>query len=90
MIRYYQAIQKSWFLKGKQKKIPTYGKHLGVKLLGVLNYGTGYVYCEEHEKYDAEVFLGFLKNVLAQYETGKTIIILDNSRIHHAKLFSHF
>jgi len=57
VIRDYQAIQKTWFIKGHQKKIPTYGKHLGVKLLGVLNYETGYVYCEEHEKYDAEVFL---------------------------------
>ena len=90
MIRDYQAIQKTWFIKGHQKKIPTYGKHLGVKLLGVLNYETGYVYCEEHEKYDAEVFLQFLQNVLAQYETGKIIMVLDNARIHHAKLIQPF
>ena len=90
MIRDYQAIQKTWFLKGQQKKIPTYGKHSGVKLLGVLNYETGHVHCEEHEKYDAEVFLQFLKNVLSQYETGKIVIILDNARIHHAKLIQPF
>ena len=90
MIRDYQAIQKTWFIKGHQKKIPTYGKHLGVKLLGVLNYETGYVYCEEHEKYDAEVFLQFLQNVLGQYKTGKIIMVLDNARIHHAKLIQPF
>ena len=90
MIRDYQAIQKTWFIKGHQKKIPTYGKHLGVKLLGVLNYETGYVYCEEHEKYDAVIFLEFLKNVLSQYKTGKITMILDNSRIHHAKLIQPF
>ena len=38
MIRDYQAIQKTWFVKGRQKVIQTYGKHEGVKLLGILDY----------------------------------------------------
>jgi len=58
--------------------------------LGVLNYETGHVYCEDNEKYDAEVFLKFLKNVIKLYPTGKIVIILDNSRIHHAKLLKPF
>ena len=41
MIRDYQAIQKTWFAKGKQRIIQTYGKHEGVKLVGFLNYETG-------------------------------------------------
>ena len=90
MIRDYQAIQKTWFHKGKQRIIPTYGKHEGVKLLGILNYETGRIYCEEHEKYDAEVFLGFLKNILKLYPVGKIVMILDNSRIHHAILLESF
>ena len=90
MIRDYQAIQKTWFHKGKQRIIPTYGKHEGVKLLGILNYETGQIYCEEHEKYDAKVFLGFLKNTLELHPTGKIVMILDNSRIHHAKLLEPF
>ena len=55
---------KTWFLKGKQRIIPTFGKHEGVKLVGCLDYETGRVYVEEHKKYDAEIFLHFLKNVL--------------------------
>ena len=90
MIRDYQAIMKTWFPKGKQRIIPTYGKHEGVKLVGLLDYETGHVYVEEHKKYDAEVFLQFLKNVLSQYPNGKTVIILDNARIHHAKLLKEF
>lgn len=86
MIRDYQAIQKTWFLKGQQKKIPTYGKNAGVKLIGILNYESGQVYCEEHEKYDAKVFLEFLKEVIQQYPEGKIVMILDNARIHHANL----
>jgi len=69
---------------------PTYGKHSGVMLIGVLNYETGCIYCEEHEKYDAEVFLKFLKNVLLQYQAGKIVMVLDNARIHHTKLIQPF
>lgn len=90
MIRDYQAIQKTWFMKGKQRIIPTYGKHTGVKLLGILDYETGQVYCEEDEKYDAQIFLNFLKNVVTLYPTGKIVMILDNARIHHAKLLEPF
>jgi putative transposase len=90
MIRDYQAIMKTWFPKGKQRIIPTYGKHEGVKHVGVLNYETGKVYVEEHKKYDAQVFLSFLVNVLKLYPCGKIVLILDNARIHHAKLLSEF
>ena len=90
MIRDYQAISKSWFPKGKQKKIPTYGKHGGAKLMGILDYESGDVYIEQNDKYNAEVFLNFLKNVLIKYPTGKIVMILDNARIHHAKLLKGF
>lgn len=56
----------------------------------MLNYETGHVYIQEEEHYDAEVFLKFLKNVLAVYPTGKIALVLDNARIHHAKLIQPF
>ena len=90
MIRDYQAIHQTWFERGKQRKIKTYGAHKGVKLVGILDYETGEIYCEEHENYDAVVFLKFLKNVLKRYPSGKTVMILDNARIHHAKLLKPF
>lgn len=90
MIRDYQAIHQTWFERGKQRLIKTFGKHRGVKLVGYLNYETGEIYCEEHDSYDAEVFLGFLKNLLSRNTIGKTVVILDNARIHHAKLLQEF
>lgn len=89
MIRDYQAIGKSWFPKGQQRIIPTYGKHHGAKLVGFLNYETGEIYVEEHDKYDAEVFLNFIKNVVVKHQ-GKIVMILDNAKIHHAKLIQPF
>lgn len=90
MIRDYQAIHQTWFERGKQRIIKTFGKHRGVKLVGYLNYETGEVYCEEHDSYNSKVFLGFLKNMLSKNKNGKTVIILDNARIHHAKLLRPF
>ena len=43
--------------------------------MGCLDYETGQVYMEEHEKYDAEVFLSFLKNVLQRYPSKRIVII---------------
>ena len=81
---------KTWFAKGQQRLIKTYGKHESVKLVGVLNYETGKVYVEEHEEFNARVFLNFLENVLALYPEGKIVMVLDNSKVHHAILLKEF
>lgn len=90
MIRDYQTIMKTWFPVGKQCVIPVYGKHEGVKLAGFLNYEAEGVYVEQHKKYDAEIFLGFLKTVLQKYPSSKTLIILDNAKMHNTKLLQDF
>ena len=90
MIRDYQALADTWFPRGQQKIIPTYGKHRGVKLLVVLGYETGEVVCKEEEQYDAQVFLSFLEAVAAKYPQEKIVMVLDNARIHHAKLIQPF
>jgi transposase len=90
MIRDYQALQKTWFAKGKQRRIKTTGKHRGVKLLATLDYAEGKIVWKEDEQYNAEAFLSFLEQVLAAYPIGKIVMILDNARIHHAKLLENF
>ena len=52
MIRDYKAIYKTWFIKDKEKRIATYSKNHGVKMIGILDYIRVLVYCEEHERYD--------------------------------------
>ncbi|SHE13809.1 Transposase and inactivated derivatives [Chlamydia abortus] len=90
MIRDYQALAHTWFPKGQQKQIPTYGKHRGVKLIGTLDYETGDIFCVEEEQYDAKVFLSFLEKVVERYPEQRIVMVLDNARIHHAKLIQPF
>ena len=58
--------------------------------MGILDYETGKVYCEEHKKYDAQIFNDFLENVLKQYLTRKIVMVLYNAKIHHTKLIHPF
>lgn len=90
MIRDYQAIGRTWFLRGHQRKIPTFGQHKGVKLIGTLDYETGRIICTEEGMYDAATFLRFLERILREYPTGKIVMVLDNARVHHAKLIQPF
>ena len=59
-------------------------------MIEILDYITGMIYCEQHERYDASVFLKFLKSILAKHPMGKIVMILDNARIHNAKLIQPF
>lgn len=61
-----------------------------MKLLGAFNYETGEIFCVEEEKYDTQVLWFFLEQVPIHYPNGKIVMILDNSRIHHAKLIQPF
>jgi hypothetical protein len=90
MIRDYQALQYTWFTKGKQRVIKTTGKHRGVKLLATVDYVTGQVVWQEEVQYTAKEFLAFLRKVTFAYPTGNIVMILDNARIHHAKLLKPF
>lgn len=90
MIRDYQSLSRTWFPKGQQKIIPTYGKHWGAKLIGTLDYETGEVFCVQEEQYTAKEFLSFLEKVMVKYPGQRIVMIVDNAKIHHAKLIQPF
>lgn len=75
MIRSYQAFQYNWFPRGRQRKVPTYGKHEGAKLFGAINYETGQVHHREEEKADVAAFIRFLHDILSAYPSGKIAMI---------------
>lgn len=90
MIRDYQAISHTWFPKGRQKIVQTYGRHWGTKIIGSLDYETGEVFCIQEDQYTAKEFLAFLKSLVQHYKGERLVIVLDNAKIHHAKLLIPF
>jgi transposase len=89
-IRAYQALRAVWMLKGEQKKVPTFGHHAHVTLFGTVDVRTGDVFCASANQCNASAFLGFLQKLLARYTDKFIVLILDNARIHHAKLLRPF
>ena len=47
-------------------------------------------YFAKNDRYDAEIFLSFLKDILDKYPGQRLVVILDNAKIHHAKLLQPF
>jgi hypothetical protein len=72
-IRDYQALYATWFLKGQQKKIKTYGQHKGVGLFGFLDYNRGTVLCDVAEQLNAQAFQAFLEKSVFPSYTGQKI-----------------
>lgn len=60
------------------------------KLIGVLDYERGEVYCVQEEQYTAKEFLFFLEKVLVKYPEQKVVMILDNAKIHPTELIQPF
>jgi transposase len=61
-----------------------------VKLISTVDYCNGKIVWHEDEEYTAETFLKFLNKVLEAYPLGNITMVLDNARIHHAKLLEPF
>ena len=61
-----------------------------MSLFGCVDIQNGEFLCMETDRCDAQSFLEFLRYVLSQYEDQQVVMILDNARIHHAKLIQPF
>lgn len=89
-IRDYQALHATWFPIGKQKQVPTSGHHAKVSLFGAVNVVDGTLFCMESPKCDAVSFLHFLQYVMKENPDKHVVMVLDNARIHYAKLIQPF
>ncbi len=89
-IRDYQALHTSWFLRGKQKQILTYGRHANVTLFGAVNMANEHLHCMETIACHAITFQDFLQYIVKENPQKYIIMVLDNACIHHAKLLKPF
>lgn len=59
-------------------------------MFGAIHYETGQVHHYEVEQANVTAWIRFLAMLLESYPTGKIVLILDNSRIHHARALQSF
>ncbi|MDT2241051.1 hypothetical protein P7H22_12790 [Paenibacillus larvae] len=89
MIRDYQAIQKTWFLRGKQRIIPNHGQVPGSNCWPRLTMKRDTSFGKKMSSTPLKRFFSFLQKVLATYPTGNWLWFWT-IRIHHAKLLRPF
>ncbi|WP_240673873.1 IS630 family transposase [Geobacillus sp. PK12] len=89
-IRSYQILRTTWSEVGQQKQVPTYGHHAHVSLFGAVNVLNGETILHRVAAANATTFLDFLRILKSHYPDKLMVLVLDNARIHHAKMVKEF
>jgi transposase len=89
-VRSYQALRATWSETRNQRRIPTYGHHAHMTLFGTVNPADGDFFCVPSDTCDAQAFLVFLTQTIERYADKYIVMVLDNARIHRAKLLQPF
>ncbi len=84
-VRVYQAIAATWFLRGRQKQVPTYGHHASGALVGAVDIRGGTTMVEPAADLTAHTLQALLTRWFAQCPTQPLVVICDHAKIHHAK-----
>lgn len=80
-----------WAPKGQPPVIKTPGGKQKKNITGAVDPKNGKVHAAFHEKLNATGFLRYLKRLLFRHDDLKKLyVVLDNARIHHAKLLKPF
>ncbi|WP_339172517.1 IS630 family transposase [Anoxybacillus sp. FSL W8-1294] len=89
-VRAYQALRTTWAEVGNQKHVPSYGHHDHVSIFGAVGVQQGDVVFHRASSANAETFLDFLRRLKEKYADRFIVLVLDNVRIHHAKMVQAF
>jgi transposase len=87
------VLRSTWAERGRQKRVPTLGHHAHVSLFGAVHVSEGAegnVVLHLAEFANATTFLDFLRVLKERYPERLIVLVLDNARIHHAKMVREF
>jgi len=70
--------------------VPTYGHHAQVSVFGAVNVHNGETVLHRASSATATTFLYFLRILANRYPEKLIVLVLDNARIHHAKMVKDY
>jgi transposase len=84
------TLSYTWAIKGKQPIVKTSGSRKGYKVLGLIDYFSGRLFCKGQEgRLNSESYAAYLKEVLSK--TRKHIVLIqDGARYHTSKAMQAF
>ncbi|WP_044732400.1 IS630 family transposase [Geobacillus kaustophilus] len=89
-IRSYHVLRSTWSEVGRQKRVPTFGHHAHVSVFGAVNVHDGDIVLHQTEAANAATFLDFLRLLKERHPNRIIALVLDNARIHHARMGKDF
>ena len=90
-ILFSSTITRMWSLNGQQPKIYTHDGRKRQPLIGAVDPIGSNLHVSLTDGLKAEQFQHFLEGLLARYPASKKlVIVLDNTRVHHAKQLAPF
>ena len=84
------SVQRGWFRKGIQAKVPTPAKRQSATLVGALHLRTQRFYWKRAERGTSKIFLAFLHQLHQRFPQALLIVILDNANIHKSRAVKRF
>jgi len=79
------VIRAMW-MKGPRVRVPTPGTNHKRAFFGALDAATGAWFSVDHDRKLAVHFVAFLQRIAAAYPTGPLYLVMDNVRMHDAKV----
>ena len=83
-------VQRGWFRKGTQVKVPTPAKRQSATLFGALHLRTQRCYWKRAERGTSKTFLAFLHQLHQRFPEALLLGILDNAKLHKSRAVKRF
>jgi transposase len=83
-------VQRGWFRKGKQAKVPSPATRQRTTLFGALHLTTQKFYWKRAPRGTSKLFLEFLHQLHQRFPDALILLILDNAKIHKSRAVKRF
>jgi len=83
-------VQRGWFRKGQQVKVPTPTQRQSATLFGALHLRTQHFYWKRAARGTSKRFLEFLPQLHQRFPKALRILILDNATLHKSRAVKRF
>jgi putative transposase len=89
-IKWSATLSRMWAEIGHQPLVPQIGGRKGLHLIGAVDPQSDKGWFSIISQMKAPNFIEFLTNLLSHYPTERIYLIIDNARVHHAKIVQEF
>jgi putative transposase len=89
-IKWSASLCRMWTEKGHQPIVKQIGGKKGIHLIGIVDPRADQGFFSIIATLKAPQLIYFFESLLKKYPTGKIYVVLDNARVHHAKLVQKY